>query len=141
MIEFRNRTRCTSASLSERHAIGTPQVQTLHVEDVLTGSDLFVFDSDDAPSGCRAESHWHCCRVTSTFSPGLVENAAEARITCQVTRKDCRVRSTGTVGVVGDGSDLSVVEVAQGHRLDQVVDVPACEGQIDALRSIDGPSR
>ena len=36
---------------------------------------------------------------------------------------DFSVRLDGGVGVVGDGGDVAAVEVAQDHRLEQVVDV------------------
>ena len=42
------------------------------------------------------------------------------------------------VAVVGDGGDAAVRrQVAQGHRLDQVVDVLLGEGQVDAGVALD----
>src|SRR5437660_772421 len=72
------------------------------------------------------------------LAPGLVEQVGEGRVRCQVQGEAVQGACDGCGGVVGHGRDLAAVEVAQDHRLEQVVDLLGGEGEVDPGVPLDG---
>src|SRR5262249_40051862 len=74
----------------------------------------------------------------AALAAGLVQDLPEGGVVRQVDREALERALDGDVAVVADGTDVAAIHVAQGHGLDEVVDVGDGEGQVDALGALDG---
>ncbi len=115
------------AQLERAHAVGAPQVQQLGFGRVFAGNDLLFLDADHgAGDGSLLRDG------LDFFAASLVQDAGQGRIAGQVDGERFKRPLDRGIGFVGNGGDMPAIEVAQHHRLEQVVDVGDGKAQVDA---------
>ncbi|MFO0928247.1 MAG: hypothetical protein U0736_14615 [Gemmataceae bacterium] len=75
--------------------------------------------------------------ATSARSPRAIQQIGKGGITGQVDGEALERSFQRRAAVVADGGDVSAVEVAQHHRLEQIVNVRHRKRQIDAGVAVD----
>src|SRR4029077_15030228 len=104
---------------------------------ILADGDVLLLDADDGPGhGAGLRGVGLLQDDLDFFTAGLVEDGAERRVAGQVDGERLQRPLNGRVGIVGDRGDVPAVEVAQYHRLEEVVDVLNGEGEVDASRPL-----
>src|SRR5262249_48545235 len=100
--------------------------------------NMLLLDADDGPGHrARLGGVRRLHRYLDLFAACLVEDLAKRRVAGQVDGKALEGPLDGSVGVVGDGGDVAAIEIAQHHRLEQVVDVGDGEAEVDARMALD----
>ena len=121
------------------HALGTPEVELLHLDDAIFANRLLLFLHADDGAGHGAglaggrllKDHF------DLLAARLVEDLGQRGIAAEVDGEGLERLLDGRLAVEADGTDLAAAEVLDNEALEQVVDILDGEGEVDVRIALD----